>query len=238
MAQKKDYTGIRVNGRTCVGPAGQKNTSGHCLWVIRCDSCGWEIRRTSSGVCEWIREQSGCQKCNSGVGKDVPLGTRSKLLVSTGPARSVPGKPGRRVVPAKCTRCGEEGVFRKANFMNKRANCKCSIQTLSGQSKTAEGSMLCSARVRAKKAGRDCTIELQDIVIPAVCPLLGIEIIPKANKEQLDHAPSLDRIDSSLGYTPGNVWVISHRANRIKTDATIDELEMILSGLKKRASRR
>jgi hypothetical protein len=97
--------------------------------------------------------------------------------------------------------------------------------------------MLVSARVRAKKAGRDCTISIKDIIIPTHCPLLGIEIIPGATREQLPQAPSLDRIDSSLGYVPGNVWVISHRANRIKADATIDELELVLEGLKKRASR-
>jgi hypothetical protein len=235
MAQARDYTGIKVNGRTCVGMTGRKDPSGHQLWTIRCDNCGWETHSASSGVCTWIRRKPGCQKCNHGMGQDVPLGTRCQLLVSTGAAQSVIGKPGQRVVPAKCTRCGKAGVFRKANFLSGRANCPCNTQTLDGQWKTPEGSMLCSARVRAKKAGRDCTIGLEHIVIPTHCPLLGIEIIPGATREQLPHAPSLDRIDSSLGYVPGNVWVISHRANRIKTDATIEELEMVLEGLKKRA---
>jgi len=234
MTQERDYTGIEVNGRTCVGKTGRKDPSGHQLWTIRCDNCGLETFRTSSGVCYWIRNKPGCQKCNSGNGKDVPLGTRCQLLISTGPAQSVPGKPGQRIVPANCSACGKKGLFRKSNFLKGRANCKCATQTLDGQWQTPEGTMLASARVRAKKAGRDCTISIKDIIIPAHCPLLGIEIIPGATREQLPQAPSLDRIDSSLGYVPGNVWVISHRANRMKTDATIEELELILEGLKKK----
>lgn len=42
---------------------------------------------------------------------------------------------------------------------------------------------------------------------------------------------SLDRIVPSLGYVPGNVAVISHRANRIKSDATADELRAVADWL-------
>jgi len=37
-----------------------------------------------------------------------------------------------------------------------------------------------------------------------------------------------------MGYVKGNVWVISHRANRIKNDATLLELEKLVTALKKR----
>lgn len=37
-------------------------------------------------------------------------------------------------------------------------------------------------------------------------------------------SPSLDRRDPALGYVPGNVWVISNRANTMKNDARPDEL--------------
>ena len=46
-----------------------------------------------------------------------------------------------------------------------------------------------------------------------------------------DNSPSLDRIDSSKGYTPDNVWVISRRANIIKHDATLEELLLISKNL-------
>ena len=35
---------------------------------------------------------------------------------------------------------------------------------------------------------------------------------------------SLDRIDSSKGYQPGNVWWVHKRVNRLKNDFSMDEL--------------
>jgi hypothetical protein len=43
------------------------------------------------------------------------------------------------------------------------------------------------------------------------------------------NSPSLDRINNNLGYVPGNVIVVSDRANRIKNNATIEELEKIVN---------
>lgn len=82
--------------------------------------------------------------------------------------------------------------------------------------------MLGSAKYRAAKYGRDFNIELSDIVIPTLCPVLGIPM----------DRPSLDRIDGTKGYVKGNVRVISHRANMLKNDATIEELELVLKDLK------
>jgi len=47
------------------------------------------------------------------------------------------------------------------------------------------------------------------------------------------HSPSIDRKDSKKGYTPDNIWVISNRANTLKNDATIQELELLVENLKK-----
>jgi hypothetical protein len=49
----------------------------------------------------------------------------------------------------------------------------------------------------------------------------------------LDNSYSLDRIDSNKGYVKGNVWVISRRANVIKNNATLEELELLTNNLKK-----
>jgi hypothetical protein len=46
-------------------------------------------------------------------------------------------------------------------------------------------------------------------------------------------SPALDRIVPHLGYVPGNVVVVSHRANFIKNNATVDELELIARNLKR-----
>ncbi len=47
-----------------------------------------------------------------------------------------------------------------------------------------------------------------------------------------DDSPSLDKIIPKLGYVKGNVWVVSNKANRIKSNATIEELELLVKNLK------
>lgn len=83
-----------------------------------------------------------------------------------------------------------------------------------------------AARQRAKEKGIDCTITVDDIIIPTVCPVLGIPIF-QSEKRLGPNSPSLDRIDSNKGYTPDNVRVISWRANALKKDASLDEIEKV-----------
>ena len=79
------------------------------------------------------------------------------------------------------------------------------------------------AKRRAKSKGRDFSICLSDLPeIPEFCPLLGLKIDNWTNEQS--HHPSIDRIDSSKGYIPGNVQIISQRANMLKNNATADEL--------------
>ena len=69
-------------------------------------------------------------------------------------------------------------------------------------------------------------LALDDINIPTHCPILGMPMFLGKGK-RTDNSPSLDRIIPKLGYVKGNVIVISWRANRIKNDATVEELEKI-----------
>lgn len=85
-----------------------------------------------------------------------------------------------------------------------------------------------SAKRRAEAQGLPFNIERTDIVVPEFCPILGIELRPGAGKVE-DHSPTLDRIIPSKGYVKGNVVVISMRANRLKSNANVDELRRIAS---------
>lgn len=89
-----------------------------------------------------------------------------------------------------------------------------------------ERRMLNSARQHAKKHGLPFNLTLDDIVVPAHCPVLGITLRTLPGPRRPD-VPSLDRIIPSLGYTKGNVVVVSWHANRIKCNATIDELRRV-----------
>lgn len=90
--------------------------------------------------------------------------------------------------------------------------------------------MLQGARRRARDGGFACTITLGDIAVPEFCPLLGLKLELSTGKAA-SASPSLDKIRPELGYVPGNVWVISHRANELKRDATLQELQMLTERL-------
>ena len=82
------------------------------------------------------------------------------------------------------------------------------------------------AKRRAKLKGIEYAITWEDIEIPSHCPVLGIKLQHGTGRWQ-DSSPTLDRIDNTKGYLPDNIKVISWRANRIKMDATLEELMRI-----------
>ena len=102
-----------------------------------------------------------------------------------------------------------------------------------GRYESPEYKMFNSARVRARLRGVAFDIELTDVVIPEYCPLLNIPL-SVGDGQAHDGSPSLDRIDNTKGYIKGNVWVISRRANTIKSVASLEELESIALNLKEK----
>ena len=70
-----------------------------------------------------------------------------------------------------------------------------------------------------------------DIVITETCPLLGIPLV-STNDKRDPRNPSLDQKEPGKGYTPDNIWVVSSRANWIKCDASLQELELLVENLK------
>ncbi len=80
-------------------------------------------------------------------------------------------------------------------------------------------SLIADAKKRAKREGLPFDLTAADLTIPELCPVLGIPLA-RGDKVLGDSSPSLDRITPILGYVRGNVY----RANRIKQNATPDEL--------------
>lgn len=74
----------------------------------------------------------------------------------------------------------------------------------------------------------DLTVmDLNELSFPITCPVLGIPMAFNSGQPK-DNSFSLDRIDSSKGYEPGNVVVVSTRANKLKSDATLQEMKMLV----------
>ena len=84
--------------------------------------------------------------------------------------------------------------------------------------------MLSTTKSSAKKRGLIFELTLEDIVIPDVCPYLGIKLEVTPGTGLQPNTPSIDRIDISKGYTKDNIMIISHKANRLKGELTIEEL--------------
>ena len=84
------------------------------------------------------------------------------------------------------------------------------------------------AKRRASEKGREFSLTLEDIVVPDVCPVFGIPF-----EDNTIYAASLDRIDSTKGYTKDNIQVLSSRANTLKNNASLEELVALVGFLQK-----
>lgn len=83
----------------------------------------------------------------------------------------------------------------------------------------------------AKRRGIEFTIPFGEIVWNEFCPVLGIKLDYYARGIAADNSPSLDRIDPTKGYVPGNVVVMSWKANRLKNDGTAEDHQKIAGWL-------
>jgi hypothetical protein len=88
---------------------------------------------------------------------------------------------------------------------------------------------------RAAREGIPFAITPADIFIPERCPILGIPLRAPGGG-LFDDSPTLDRRIPELGYVPGNVDVISAKANRLKSDATVEQLDALVRWLRSRGA--
>jgi hypothetical protein len=96
-----------------------------------------------------------------------------------------------------------------------------------------------AARANARKYGVPFSLTVAYIktILPAdgKCPILGVKLERRVGHNGPQRqSPSLDRLEPRKGYVPGNVAVISYKANLLKNDETDPEVFIRLaSWLKK-----
>lgn len=123
-------------------------------------------------------------------------------------------------IQRQCTKC--ERLFKKTSKTVTLCNV-CNSDRVKSQS--LEMKMWRRAKNRAKEQSINFNIDVSDINIPILCPILGIPL--KENKGRpgaYKDSPSLDKIIPNDGYVKGNVQVISQQANQMKFNATKEEL--------------
>ena len=137
----------------------------------------------------------------------------------------------------KCSECNKEKLINSSIFRGRKPVVSCGCRKSAGHThpksrpdKGWEKRLYWYARRNARRRGEECNLELDDISIPEFCPVLGIRLQPGSHTHQ-DNSPSVDRIDSTKGYTKDNVWIISARANRIKNNSTIEEVKLLYEAL-------
>ncbi len=137
-------------------------------------------------------------------------------------------KPGKSTTSCGCRRRRSCGKVSKERYKIIHGH------TIGGV-ETPVYSLCQKAGARARKSGIPFTISINDIYIPERCPILGMPLIShrgESRKYWSDDSPTIDRIIPILGYIPSNIWVISYRANKIKSDASLDEIKKIIEAIK------
>jgi hypothetical protein len=138
-----------------------------------------------------------------------------------------------------CSKCGEAKPRERFGKNTTKSDgmqseCKvCDAARNASYRGTGEGwarQTLSKAKRRAEKRGVPCTITVELLLTLRArstrCPALGLEL-KYADGPRAPNSASLDCIHPALGYIPGNVIVVSHRANTIKSDATAEELQRV-----------
>jgi hypothetical protein len=124
-----------------------------------------------------------------------------------------------------------KGISKKYGFRTECAECINNNRRLRWRLFIKEHIFI-QIKARAKKKNIPFTITLQDIEIPTHCPILEIPL-EVGVKKCTNNSPSLDKIIPGLGYIPGNVRVISMLANKMKTDASKEEILKFTKNIEK-----
>lgn len=118
---------------------------------------------------------------------------------------------------------------RTISYHRKRLNLPASMPEINyvSNSDRIKGYMIRNSKFMSKRRGIDFNLKYTDFELPEYCPILNTKL--SFNKESCGNDPShasLDRIDNTKGYIPGNVIVMSRLANAMKNSANFEQLEL------------
>ena len=177
------------------------------LAIKKCSKCGFE------GTSDlFLKNTNICKSCRKEYCKNYKIKNKGKIKPASDEQKTKYNENRRKVY--------EENKEEKR--IKSKQKYRENIQSI----------LYWNAKRRAKEKNLPFNIEKSDVIIPEYCPILNIKL--KVNEGVAkDSSPTLDRIIPSKGYVKGNIQVISYRANTIKNDATIEELEKIINYLRR-----
>lgn len=130
----------------------------------------------------------------------------------------------------RCIECLKERWV-DAFTNSKDARAKRTEQSKLRWDKDIQSYLYYMARKRAGASGVEFTIRPSDIDVVDVCPVMQVEMTRHRGQFQ-NNSYSLDRVDSTRGYVPGNVRVISWYANHMKSNMSLGQIERLLQYMK------
>jgi len=90
-------------------------------------------------------------------------------------------------------------------------------------------------RAKKNKTSFNLDFEYTKSIACDFCPVFETKILWGADRKLGSYdSPSIDRINPNLGYEKGNVQILSHRANLLKNNATVDEIRTLLKFMENR----
>lgn len=226
MRYQKDISGTKFYGLTANKPVGYTKER-TVIWECTC-ICGKIKNVSRNSLVTGNTRSCGCTRKGCPV-KDITGLKTEKLTVLRFHSMD---KWGGSLWVCKCE-CGKEKIIRSSSLTSsKQKSCGC-ILAKAGERRRTHGLtkdpsfvMWTSARKRSEKADIPFTIQWTDIVIPEICPVFGLKL-KKNEGIHRDDSPSLDKKIPELGYIPGNIAVISWRANRLKSTMTVEEVKQL-----------
>lgn len=108
---------------------------------------------------------------------------------------------------------------------------KVRARSLITQGRDQVGRLLRVCKQRARLQGKEFRLTKADIIIPEICPYLGCKITNIFGHGKIQTNASIDRKNPKLGYTHDNIQIISHLANRMKQEASKEQLLQFAQGI-------
>jgi len=165
-----------------------------------------------------------CRKSERKENKNLSIGTKYGEWTVIGEAYTFKSQT---CIPVKCS-CGFESSLNKFSLLNS-SQCCSSCASFKGVGDLT-GAYITEIKRRAEKRGLEFKIttqQLWDLINKQdfKCALTGEPITVNKNWRKYDFTASLDRIDSTKGYTLDNVQWVHKTINRLKSNFTEEELK-------------
>ncbi len=235
MGKVIDLTGQRFGHLVVTGFNRKENKVYY--WNCQCDCGRAKVVRSSTLRGSCLNKPGPCKCKGIEENKQNWVGKRSGMMEVVEERRNT-GKG--LVLICRCD-CGvTKEVGAKSFKIGKTRSCGCSTKaflskanSVHGKGDSPEYEMLRRIKHKSKQYGIRFNLDISDIHIPEFCPLLGIPLRTNNGTPKFDSA-SLDKIDPALGYVRGNVWVISLKANQMKSNASLEEVKLLATNFEKK----